>query len=151
MANETPNSHPETAMDEKLPRTTTRRRFIGATGAAIAGAAATAAIAQQAQQGTPIHSPQHTLPNEQQVGPTNPALDAENPSSVWTLDTDNGTVQPFKYSFSLAHKASNPAAGPARSHSANSRSRRPWPASRCASSPAVSASCTGTSAPSGPT
>ncbi len=32
------------------------------------------------------------------------ALDAENPSSVWSPETDNGTVEPFKYSFALAHK-----------------------------------------------
>jgi oxalate decarboxylase len=92
-------------MDEELQRVTSRRKFLGVTGAAIAGAATTAALAQQPQQnGTPVRSPNHTLPNEQQVGPTNPALDALNPSSVWTIDTDNGTVPPFKYSFSLAHK-----------------------------------------------
>jgi oxalate decarboxylase len=106
MANDTTTSQWEINMDEQVQRTTTRRKFIGATGAAIAGAAATTALAQQAtqQNATPIRSPQHNLPNEIQVGPTNPALDAENPSSVWTLDTDNGTVPPFKYSFSLAHK-----------------------------------------------
>lgn len=67
---------------------------------------------QQAQQQQAPHaaeqpvprSADHKLPNEQQVGPNNLGLDAENPSSVWTLPTDNGTVQPFKYSFSLAHK-----------------------------------------------
>ena len=34
----------------------------------------------------------------------NTALDDENPSSVWSPETDNGTVEPFKYSFALAHK-----------------------------------------------
>ena len=45
-----------------------------------------------------------TRPNEEQPGENNIALDTENPSSVWSPETDNGTVEPFKYSFSLAHK-----------------------------------------------
>jgi oxalate decarboxylase len=98
-------------MDEDLVRLTTRRKFLGATGAALAGAAACAvpiADAQQPQQnqqpGSPPRTPDHHLPNEQQPGPNNPVMDAQNPSSVWAPETDNGTVPPFKYSFSLAHK-----------------------------------------------
>ncbi len=46
----------------------------------------------------------HNKPNEEQPGENNTALDDENPSSVWAPETDNGTVEPFKYSFALAHK-----------------------------------------------
>src|SRR6202020_2444970 len=31
-------------------------------------------------------------------------FDGENPNSVWSPETDSGTVKPFKYSFSLARK-----------------------------------------------
>jgi oxalate decarboxylase len=78
---------------------TTRRKFLGSTGAALA-AAAVVPLAQAQQ----VRSPNHTLPNEQQPGPNNIPLDLENPSSVWAPETDNGTVQPFKYSFAEAHK-----------------------------------------------
>ena len=85
------------------PHATTRRRFLSATGAALAAATAAPLLDSHAQQPAP-RSPSHTLPNEQQPGPNNPGLEAENPSSVWTIETDNGTVPPFKYSFDLAHK-----------------------------------------------
>jgi oxalate decarboxylase len=82
----------------------TRRRFLEVSGAAIAAVAATAPLAaQQAQQPVP-RSPDHHLPNEQQPGPNNDPLSAENPSSVWGVSTDSGTVNPFKYSFALARK-----------------------------------------------
>src|SRR6202789_1176203 len=73
-----------------------RRKFLGA-------ALATAAIAPlaNAQQ---VRSDDHSKPNEEQPGENNTALDDENPSSVWSPETDNGTVEPFKYSFGLAHK-----------------------------------------------
>src|ERR1700683_5442 len=73
-----------------------RRKFLGA-------ALATAAMAPlaNAQQG-PRND--QSKPNEEQPGENNTALDAENPSSVWSPETDNGTVEPFKYSFALAHK-----------------------------------------------
>jgi oxalate decarboxylase len=88
--------------DEDVFRITTRRKFLGATGAALASAAAVPLLhAQQTQ--TPGSS-NHNLPNEQQPGPNNIPLDEENPSSVWAPPTDNGTVEPFKYSFALAHK-----------------------------------------------
>ena len=94
------------AEDQKAqPETSTRRRFLSNTGAALAAAAAIPLLEAQktaAQQAT--RSPDHHLSNEQQPGPNNTALDAENPSSVWAPETDNGTVQPFKYSFAEAHK-----------------------------------------------
>ena len=73
-----------------------RRKFLGA-------ALATAAMAPlaNAQQ---VRSDDHSQPNEKQPGENNTPLDQENPSSVWSPETDNGTVEPFKYSFALAHK-----------------------------------------------
>jgi oxalate decarboxylase len=90
----------ESNPQEELSRIRSRRKFLGVTGAALAGAAALHAQ----QQGQVPRSADHHLPNEQQPGPNNLPLQAENPSSDWTLETDNGTVQPFKYSFALAHK-----------------------------------------------
>jgi oxalate decarboxylase len=84
---------------DRTASATTRRRFLSATGAALAAATAAPMLNAQAPR-----TPDHHLPNEQQPGPNNLPLDAENPSSVWTLETDNGTVPPFKYSFALAHK-----------------------------------------------
>ena len=79
----------------------TRRKFLGVATTALAASAASA----QSQQGNPAQQkPNHQAPNEEQPGPKNAALDAENPSSVWPPETDNGTVPPFKYSFSLARK-----------------------------------------------
>ena len=39
---------------------------------------------------------------EPKTGPQNAALEAQNPDSVRSPETDNGTVPPFKYSFALA-------------------------------------------------
>ena len=84
-------------------RQTSRRNFIGASGAVLAGAAMVPLV--QAQEKKPVpRSADHHLPNEEQPGANNHALDEENPSSVWAPETDNGTVPPFKYSFALAHK-----------------------------------------------
>ena len=88
-------------MADNLSRVTTRRRFREVSGAALAAAAAVPGL--DAQEKAP-RSADHHLPNEVQPGPNNRVLDALNPSSVWTIETDNGTVPPFKYSFSLAHK-----------------------------------------------
>jgi oxalate decarboxylase len=79
-----------------------RRNFIRSA-AAVAATAAAAPLVAQEQSNIP-RSPDHTLPNEQQVGPNNVANDALNPDTVWPPSTDNGTVRPFKYSFDLAHK-----------------------------------------------
>jgi oxalate decarboxylase len=93
----------------------TRREFltkVSTTGAAIAAAAVAAPLsAQIAQQqmvahpaGQTIRTPDHHLPNEEQPGPNNAGVDGANPDSVWPLETDDGSVQPFKYSFGLSHK-----------------------------------------------
>jgi oxalate decarboxylase len=53
---------------------------------------------------TPLQSPDHHLPNESNPGTKNSMLEAANPDSAWSPETDNGTVPPFKYSFALARK-----------------------------------------------
>jgi oxalate decarboxylase len=70
-------------------------------GAALAAAAMVPLAQAQVQAQA---SSKHDQPNEKQPGENNTALDDENPSSVWAPETDNGTVEPFKYSFALAHK-----------------------------------------------
>jgi oxalate decarboxylase len=88
----------------------TRRGIIQAGSAIIAAAGAlTAARAQDSpgsdpQKAAAVRSPDHRLPNESDPGPKNTALEAQNPDSVWSPPTDNGTVKPFKYSFALARK-----------------------------------------------
>jgi len=77
-----------------------RRKFIGA--AMAAAAAAGVAGAQEATK--PQRTPDHHLPNEQNHGPQNAALEAENPSAVWGTETDSGAVPPFKYPFGMARK-----------------------------------------------
>jgi oxalate decarboxylase len=94
-------------MSEDQSRVTSRRKFLGATGAALVAATSVPLLdAQQSaqQNAKPVRTPDHSAPNEQQPGPNNHPLDQENPSSVWPPETDNGTVQPFKYSFAEAHK-----------------------------------------------
>ncbi len=73
-----------------------RRKFLGA-------ALATAAMVPLAN-AEQVRSDDHSQPNEKQPEEINHSLDQENPSSVWAPETDNGTVEPFKYSFALAHK-----------------------------------------------
>ena len=94
--------------DELKPESNavTRRHFLSVSGAALAAVAAAAPLAAQSAHpaGQQIRSNDHHLPNEEQPGENNTLLDQENPSSVWSPETDNGTVEPFKYSFSLAHK-----------------------------------------------
>src|SRR3984885_6696392 len=89
-------------MSKESSQVPTRRRFLGVSGAALA-AAAMVPLANAQQEKSP-RTQNHNAPNEEQPGENNAALDAENPSSVWSPETDNGTVEPFKYSFALAHK-----------------------------------------------
>ena len=77
----------------------TRRKFLGATSAALAAAG----LQVRAQQ-EPIRSADHHLADESEPAPKNSPLDVENPSSVWAPPTDAGGQPPFKYSFSLSHK-----------------------------------------------
>ncbi len=79
-----------------------RRKFLGASSVALLAAAGVPVAAAQEKQS--IRSTDHSSPNESQPGPKNGSLDAENPDSVWSPETDAGGQPPFKYSFSLAHK-----------------------------------------------
>src|SRR5712692_5665577 len=72
------------------------RRGIFQVGSAVL-AAATLKVAD-------VRSSDHHLPNESNPRPKNSALEAENPESVRSPETDNGTVPPFKYPFALARK-----------------------------------------------
>jgi oxalate decarboxylase len=51
-----------------------------------------------------VQSADHHQPNESNPGQKNVSLEAENPDSNWSPETDHGTVKPFKYSFALARK-----------------------------------------------
>ncbi len=92
--------------------TVTRRRFLSVSGAALAAAATVPMAAQQIApqamvahpKGQVIETPDHHLPNEQQPGPNSAAVDQANPDSVYPPPTDEGSVEPFKYSFGLSHK-----------------------------------------------
>jgi len=86
--------------EKQIETDLTRRRFLGA--AMLAAASAGVAAAQEATK--PQRSPDHHLPNEQNHGPQNAPLEAENPSAVWAAETDAGTVPPFKYPFAMARK-----------------------------------------------
>jgi len=59
--------------------TTSRRRFLGVSGVALAAATALPLAGAQEKKD---RSPDHHLPNEKQPGANNTALDVENPSSV---------------------------------------------------------------------
>jgi oxalate decarboxylase len=97
--------------DRPSSSATTRRAFLSHTGSALAAAAAIPVLNSAhaaAQQSIPAaggpRPANHDSPNEQQPGPNNTVNDQLNPDSVWPPKTDNGTVEPFKYSFDLAHK-----------------------------------------------
>jgi oxalate decarboxylase len=83
-----------------------RREAFGLSSAALAAAAALAIAGASDAHASPQtqKAAAHTAPNEIDPGPQNLPLAAENPDSEWAPPTDHGTVKPFKYSFSLAHK-----------------------------------------------
>jgi oxalate decarboxylase len=78
-----------------------RRGFLGVGSAALAAAAGSLAVsAAMAQENQPRTDRSATDP-----GPTNAALDAQNPDSTWPPATDSKSlVQNFKYPFSFANK-----------------------------------------------
>ena len=79
-----------------------RRNFLGAGSAALAGAAALGASAYaQSRQTTEKGLKDHSFSNP---GPENTVLGGLNPSSNTPPPTDHGTVAPIWYSFNLTHK-----------------------------------------------
>jgi len=80
-------------MDELTQNQRLSRRGILQVGSAALTTAATLTVAAAQDH----HSPATT-----KTGPQNPILEAQNPDSAHSPETDNGTVSPFKYSFALA-------------------------------------------------
>jgi oxalate decarboxylase len=79
-----------------------RRGFLGIGGAALGAAGMlSAADAAARGQGSPQSSGDRKTSDP---GPTNSTLDAQNPDSNLPPSSDAGSVQTFKYPFSLAHK-----------------------------------------------
>jgi oxalate decarboxylase len=91
-------------MTEDNPKLENRRRFLKGTCAALL--AATGVTIAEAQE--QIRSKDHSLLNEQDPGPRNSALEDQNPSSVWSPETDAGGQSPFKYPFAFSHKRMEP-------------------------------------------
>ncbi|HET9406601.1 MAG TPA: cupin domain-containing protein [Candidatus Sulfotelmatobacter sp.] len=78
-----------------------RRNFLSSGSAALAaaGVLSAAAAAQAQQDAKPGYDRARSDP-----GPTNAALDTQNPSTNFPPPTDAGSVPVFKYPFSLSHK-----------------------------------------------
>ena len=88
--------------ETSVGRGISRRNFLGAGSAALAGAAALGASAYaQSRQTTEKGLKDHSFSNP---GPENAVLGHLNPNSNTPPPTDHGTVQPFWYSFNLTHK-----------------------------------------------
>ena len=87
-----------------------RRKFLEGSSAALValGGLSAAAAAQQMAyppKYTPAQrTPGHTAPDEAEPLPKDQPLDDQNPSSVWSPETDAGGQPPFKYPFSFSHK-----------------------------------------------
>jgi len=81
----------------------TRRSFLGKTSAALA-AAVSLPILSAAQQTKDLSGDTHTGINEQELGPQNPGLEAQEPDSVFPPTSDAGGQPPFKYPFGLSHR-----------------------------------------------
>lgn len=87
------NTNQVTVVDGKPPKhdKLTRRGFLGVGAAALAAAGMAPALAADRSTSDP--------------GPGNPALDGQNPDSMWPPATDSKSLVPtFKYPFSLANK-----------------------------------------------
>ena len=80
-----------------------RRSFLGKTSAALV-AAASLPILAAAQQTKDMSGDSHTGINEQELGPKNPGLEAQEPDSVYPPMTDAGGQPPFKYPFAMSHR-----------------------------------------------
>lgn len=86
------------------PTQTTRRKFLGVTGAVFASAAASPLLNTQQSSAASSPSSAHNKPNEEEPGANNILLERENPDSSWPPITDSGTASPFKYPFDFARK-----------------------------------------------
>jgi oxalate decarboxylase len=80
----------------------TRRRFLELGSGAVAGAGVLSVASQAQVAGYADQGQKNKATSD--PGPTNPAIDSQNPSSNAPLPTDSGAVQTFKYPFSFAHK-----------------------------------------------
>jgi len=80
-----------------------RRSFLEKTSAALA-AAVSLPILTAAQQAKERSGDKHTGANEQELGPKNPGLEAQEPDSGYPPVTDAGGQPPFKYPFAMSHK-----------------------------------------------
>jgi oxalate decarboxylase len=85
-----------------------RRGIVGLGSAAVAAATLTMVGERSAEA---QQRASHTAANEINPGQQNGPLAAENPDSEWPPPTDNGSVKPFKYSFSLSRASVSRAAG----------------------------------------
>jgi len=75
----------------------TRRNFLGAAAVMAGGLTALQKVV-----GAELHASDRS---KSDPGPSNPALDGQNPDSIWPPDTDSKSlVQNFKYPFSFANK-----------------------------------------------
>jgi len=94
-------------MAEQDNRTSTegvsRRSFLEKTSAAVV-AAVSLPILAVGQQTKDLSRDTHTGINEQELGPKNTALEAQEPESMYPPGTDAGGQPPFKYPFAMAHK-----------------------------------------------
>jgi oxalate decarboxylase len=79
-----------------------RRTFLSQTSAALGAAAGIPLLAAAQQQAT--SQERHGGINEQELGPKNPALSAQEADSVFPPATDAGGQPPFKYPFALSHR-----------------------------------------------
>jgi len=82
-----------------------RRGFLGIGSAALAAVAGSLSVSRVAAQETQVAARARTDRSATDPGPTNSAVDAQNPDSAWPPSTDSKSlVQAFKYPFSFANK-----------------------------------------------
>jgi oxalate decarboxylase len=81
-----------------------RRGFLGIGSAALAAVAGGLAVGGATAQQNQLAAKARTDRSSSDPGPTNKALDSQNPNSNEPPFTDSGSVQVFKYPFSLSQK-----------------------------------------------
>jgi oxalate decarboxylase len=80
-----------------------RRFFLEKTSVALVVAAGLPILAA-AQQTRDMSRDTHTGVNEQELGPQNRGLEAQEPDSVYPPEADSGGQPPFKYPFAMSHR-----------------------------------------------